>query len=150
MAGNYKIGKKEYMRLWRLNNKDKVRDNFNKWCEENPERRKEQELRSYEKIYSTDEGRAAAVARASEWKKRNPSIVNFYTAKRRSGKAKRTPAWADPEAIKFFYECCPKGFHVDHIIPLHGKLISGLHVENNLQWLPADKNLLKSNKFTGY
>lgn len=59
----------------------------------------------------------------------------------------RTPAWADLEAIKFFYECCPAGCHVDHIIPLRGKLVSGLHVENNLQWLPATDNFKKGNSY---
>jgi len=59
----------------------------------------------------------------------------------------RTPVWADKEAINFFYECCPAGYHVDHIIPLRGKNISGLHIETNLQWLPAKQNLKKSNKY---
>lgn len=70
-----------------------------------------------------------------------------YTAKRRAAKLQRTPAWADHEAIKAMYISCPEGYHVDHIVPLQGKLISGLHTDENLQYLTAKDNLAKSNKF---
>lgn len=57
-----------------------------------------------------------------------------------------TPKWADLKAIKEFYRACPVGYHVDHIVPLKGKDISGLHVLENLQYLLAKDNLKKSNK----
>lgn len=57
----------------------------------------------------------------------------------------RTPKWANLEAIRDFYKNRPNGYHVDHIIPLKGKEVSGLHVLENLQYLPAQENLKKSN-----
>ncbi len=72
---------------------------------------------------------------------------NAKNAKRRALKLRATPAWADLEAIKQFYANCPEGYHVDHIIPLKGKNVCGLHVLNNLQYLPAKENLQKSNKY---
>jgi len=70
------------------------------------------------------------------------------TAKYRAAKLQRMPAWANLEAIKEIYINCPEGYHVDHIVPLQGNLVSGFHIENNLQYLKAEDNLSKSNKFS--
>lgn len=65
----------------------------------------------------------------------------------RAVRKKQTPVWADKQAIKDFYLECPPHKHVDHIIPLRGKLVSGLHVHTNLQYLTKRKNLSKSSYF---
>lgn len=52
----------------------------------------------------------------------------------------------DSEEIREFYSNCPRGYQVDHIIPLKGKIVSGLHVLANLQYLPTDANRRKKNK----
>lgn len=58
-----------------------------------------------------------------------------------------TPPWANLEIIARIYDCAEED-HVDHIIPLQGEMVCGLHVENNLQYLSVEENLRKSNKFT--
>lgn len=84
-----------------------------------------------------------------DWAKRPGSkeLKRAVCAKQRAKKLRATPAWADLKAIEEFYRHCPIGYEVDHIVPLQGKLVSGLHVLNNLQYLPASENRKKSNKF---
>ena len=92
--------------------------------------------------------RAEAIPRSREWRKNNPGHRNALSRSYMLTKIKRTPAWANNKAIVEFYKACPKGYHVDHIVPLRGKQVSGLHVENNLQYLPAMENLRKANRYT--
>jgi hypothetical protein len=53
------------------------------------------------------------------------------------------------ERIKFFYDNCPEGCNVDHVIPLQGDTVSGINVHEDLQLLTATENLLKGNSFDG-
>lgn len=79
------------------------------------------------------------------WRKQNLEYDAFRAATYRATKKKQTPIWADLEKVKSIYLACPPGFHVDHIIPLCGKKVRGLHVPENLQYLPAKENLQKRN-----
>lgn len=60
----------------------------------------------------------------------------------------RTPTWANREAIDAIYaEAQRMNMTVDHIVPLRGKTVSGLHVEYNLQLLTHEENARKGNRF---
>lgn len=112
-----------------------TKDRASKWAEENPGRRKEIESKSRAKPES--KAKVAANVR-----------------KRQAAKLQRTPSWANQQLIDAFYlearrleDLTGIKFHVDHIIPLQGELVSGLHVASNLQLLPAHENISKSNNF---
>jgi len=73
----------------------------------------------------------------------------FNSTKYDKAQKNQIPKWANVQAIKDIYMNRPKGYHVDHIIPLQGNNVCGLHVETNLQYLPAFENISKGNKFIG-
>ena len=81
------------------------------------------------------------------WRLKNLGKSTERSRRYALSKKQRIPSWANIEKIKSIYTHCPKGYHVDHIIPLKGKYVSGLHVENNLQYLPAEDNLKKRNYY---
>ena len=84
-------------------------------------------------------------------KRRKIWANNPYCSARKYNRAHdvrdRTPKWVDLNEILHFYANCPKGFHVDHIVPLRGKIngrsVTGLHVLWNLQYLTAEENRKK-------
>jgi 5-methylcytosine-specific restriction endonuclease McrA len=110
----------------------------------------------------------------TEWKKKNKSRLSGYQTKwyelnrgkrtsyqnkRKAQKLLRTPKWlteADLHEIQLFYVMAaeletifPWKQHVDHIVPLQGKTVSGLHVPWNLQILSAKANIEKGNRYYG-
>lgn len=91
-----------------------------------------------------------------DYQKRNLHLYAKIKAKRKAAQLKRTPKWVGPEEhwlIKEAYALAAlrtkvMGFswHVDHIVPLQGKIVSGLHVPNNLQVIPAVVNIRKGDR----
>lgn len=90
------------------------------------------------------------------WRENNRASYNALKAKRRAYKASATPPWLtliQLQEIESFYSLAKEcetltgdKYHVDHIIPLKGKDVCGLHVPWNLQVLPADINISKGNR----
>lgn len=68
-------------------------------------------------------------------------------SKYRANKHLALVPWADTDEIKAIYDNCPEGKEVDHIIPIQGTIVCGLHCKHNLQYLPVSDNRSKSNKF---
>ncbi len=76
------------------------------------------------------------------------------SARRNAAKKQRSVTWADKEHMNLFYEVAAvlwevtgEEHHIDHIDPLRGENISGLHVPENLQILTAHDNRVKINKW---
>ena len=120
-------------RAYRAANPEKVaRDNL-EWRAKNLDRSK-----SYLKAY----------------RKSNRGKINALEAKRHAAKLQRTPPWANLAEIEAVYAearriTAETGIRhsVDHIIPMRGKHVSGLHVAGNLRVIPFVENAKKKNKF---
>lgn len=138
----------EYMRAWRAANKERCL-NYEKHKKICLEKNRERQRRWREN--NPDANRA----RARQWHKDKPEKSQANGAKRRAATLQRTITLT-PEheaALKRIYahakvisKVTKIPHHVDHIVPLQGKEMSGLHVPWNLEVVPARDNLAKSNK----
>jgi hypothetical protein len=120
--------------------------------------RKEYEKANKDRIAAV---RAARLVERREvkriWRKNNLGLVLADCANRRAAKIQRTPAWLtefDKLKIKCLYQLAAmrnresdRKWHVDHIIPLQGEFVSGLHVPDNLRVILAIDNLRKNNLY---
>lgn len=118
--------------------------------QENIERERAYRREHYQnntEAYKANAARQRSEGYQEQWYASNRQHWNGLCAKRRAAKLQRTPPWSETEAIQQFYRNCPAGMTVDHIIPLQGELVSGLHVLKNLQYLTHSANSKKSNIF---
>ena len=139
------------------------------WVKNNPERRKEICTKSYltnqdtilekQSIYRQN-NKDLCNSRIKSWSERNADKIRAKDARRRSVQLNAQPPWLsaeqkrDIDSIYALARDCElvsgEKYHVDHIVPLQGKTVCGLHVPWNLQVLPASVNIGKSNKYNGW
>jgi high-affinity K+ transport system ATPase subunit B len=88
------------------------------------------------------------------WRQRFPEKKNAADSLRRAEQAQRTPKWADLEKIKDVFRVATQmqrelgvRMSVDHVIPLKGEVVSGLHVHENIRVFPFVENARKSNSY---
>ena len=93
--------------------------------------------------------------RSKKYRENNPEVIRALNLKHnhkdRAARKKRLPKWltsSDIKQMNTMYEIAKMlGVHVDHIIPLQGKNVSGLHVPSNLQLMLPSDNCAKKNKY---
>lgn len=127
----------ECKREWSARNPDKDSSAKKDWKRNNPEKVKAQKRLD-----------------ALRFRQRHPDKKIAEVRQRKYSALNRAPAWADKNAIREVYRECQETtkisgviHHVDHEIPLHGRLVSGLHVHTNLRVIPAAQNLSKANAY---
>lgn len=161
---------KELAKRWQSDNRDKVSKIAKRFYENNKEKcdarskvyynnnseRLNEYRRNYRLIKRLNSGKELRTLKhthidkkeyARQYRKRNRGLIRYYEVLRKLDIKLRTPKWADLKAIREFYINCPKGYQVDHIIPLRGKIVSGFHIIENLQYLTSEENLRKGNRF---
>ena len=145
-----KENQKRLAREWYLRNKELAKERAKAWALANPEK----SLKSKQKWRKDNAATHNEINR--KWYSKNLDKRAAYQAKRRAAEIQRTPPWLTQDHLaqieelyliaKMFQMYTGELYHVDHIEPLQGKKVSGLHTPWNLQVLPYKENLKKSNK----
>ena len=72
---------------------------------------------------------------------RLPDVYSYKTARKQA-----TPSWACMASVRRMYQTAAAfGMHVDHVIPLRGRNVCGLHVPENLRLVTPAENMAKGN-----
>lgn len=124
------------------------------------ERDRENQQKNKDRYYARqkrwrEENKDHVKLRASNYQKNNKEVTKRISEKRSKALKERTPAWSDIETINLYKQTRASlskatglDYQVDHIIPLQGDTVSGLHVPENLQIITARKNRGKHLKYS--
>lgn len=159
-----KLKEREYAKAYRstIEYRERASKVHLQWTRDNLQKAKEIDARSRKKR------RPQAVAVTKEWALKNPEKAKVQRQRaylknkikkvaavraRQVSKLKATPAWANKKQVEEFYETSlglsmifGEWYHVDHIVPLRGKNVCGLHCEFNLRVILGKHNLQKGNR----
>lgn len=149
-AGGYSTWCKACHKQRRTETQSKYYAKQARWKKENKER-----VADYGRAYrQSEDQKAKANARTKRWVEQNKGRASALWASMKDARRTATPSWADFNFINFLYATrlymqkeTNTEWHVDHVVPVKGKRVSGLHVHFNLRVVPAKYNLQKSNKF---
>jgi hypothetical protein len=149
----------EYLKMWKLNNPEKVKAIQKFWTDTNTKKPITKEKRKIykenQKISDLEKYKSVSNAASKKWNNLNPEKYRSIQATYRAKKRKAVTAWADSEkdAIQELYRNAKNKtketgikHHVDHIVPLNSKLVQGFHCLANLQVLEAKDNIAKGNR----
>lgn len=135
-------------------NKNRISEYNRQYKEDNKDQFSEYH-KQYRKQYYED-NKDKILEQHKHYKKANRPKFNALNAKRNATKLNATPDWLTSEELQqieeFYREAqtlkllTGQKYHVDHIVPLQGENVCGLHVPWNLQVLEASENIKKSNK----
>ena len=140
---------REYKRSYEDRNRDKNNKRLRKYTADNPER--QQATKAKSRLKNIEKRRAYGRQYSKENRIKRRPQNRAYCSMRHKRVRRQTPVWADMRAMFDIYMNVPKGFQVDHIIPitgltLEGYRVSGLHIAENLQYLTEQENLTKRNR----
>lgn len=133
---------------WHQENKDYVRERAKEWRTKNRE-----ELAEKKRQYKARQDQEEIKAWYRKYRKENREKFAHFAPARRAKLAERMPPWVNPTELRAVYRKAGElrklglGMHVDHIVPLRGRTVSGLHVPWNLDIIPSEDNVRKSAKF---
>lgn len=135
---------------WYKNNKDRGNANSATWRKKHAKKAKAIQA-AYRK-----RNQEVCKERSEKWRKANPDRARAIVARRTAAKRNAIPGWygeldefvaAEAAHLAVLREkATGVKWEVDHIIPLQGRLVRGLHVWNNLQVIPMKLNRMKGNR----
>lgn len=147
--------RKEYVKRYRAENAEKIKEAARARYQANRDARLAAN-KAYKEANPEKVKQAIRVA-AKAWHQKYPWKSAAAVRKRQTAKQQRTPRWLTPDdlwMIEQAYELASLRtrmtgikWHVDHVIPLQGKSVSGLHTPTNLRVVTAKENMAKGNRY---